>query len=123
MIYSNILETIGQTPTVKINRLGSELCCELYAKCEFLNPGGSFKDRVGYEMVRSAQARGAIKPGDTLIEPSSGNTGVGIALAGIVMGYNVIVTMPAKISYEKQIVLERLGVTVYRTRLLLTKEG
>lgn len=116
MIYPNILGVIGRTPTVKINRLSSDLCCELYAKCEFLNPGGSFKDRVGYYMVKHAQARREIKPGDTLIEPSSGNTGIGIALAGIVMGYKVIVTMPAKISYEKQMVLERLGVTVYRTR-------
>ncbi len=116
MIYSNILETIGHTPVVKINHLGVDLACELYAKCEFLNPGGSVKDRIGYEMVKNAARDGRIKPGDTLIEPTSGNTGIGIALAGAVLGYNVIITMPNKMSHEKQVVLERLGATIYRTR-------
>lgn len=115
MIYSNILETIGHTPVVKINHLGSELACELYAKCEFFNPGGSVKDRIGYEMVKNAARSGRIKPGDTLIEPTSGNTGIGIALAGAVLGYKVIITMPNKMSHEKQVVLERLGATIYRT--------
>ena len=116
MIYNNILETIGGTPVVKINRVGSELACELYAKCEFFNPGGSVKDRIGYRMVVNAEKAGRIKPGDTLIEPTSGNTGIGIALAGAVLGYKVIITMPAKMSQEKQVVLERLGATIYRTR-------
>ncbi len=116
MIYSNILETIGHTPVVKINRLGADLACELYAKCEFFNPGGSVKDRIGYEMFKNAARDGRIKPGDTLIEPTSGNTGIGIALAGAVMGYKVIITMPNKMSHEKQVVLERLGATIYRTR-------
>lgn len=115
MIYSNILETIGHTPVVKINHLGSELACELYVKCEFFNPGGSVKDRIGYEMVKNAARSGRIKPGDTLIEPTSGNTGIGIALAGAVLGYKVIITMPNKMSHEKQVVLERLGATIYRT--------
>lgn len=115
MIYPNILHTIGNTPVVKINRIGQELNCELYAKCEFFNPGGSVKDRIGYEMVKNAQRDGRIKPGDTLIEPTSGNTGIGIALAGAVLGYNVIITMPEKMSQEKQSVLERLGATIYRT--------
>lgn len=116
MIYSNILATIGHTPVVKINRLASELNCEVYAKCEFFNPGGSVKDRIGYEMVKQAERSGRIKPGDTLIEPTSGNTGIGIALAGAIMGYKVIITMPQKMSQEKQSVLERLGATIYRTR-------
>lgn len=115
MIYPNILATIGHTPVVKINRLGNELDCELYAKCEFLNPGGSVKDRIGFEMVKNAERDGRIKPGDTLIEPTSGNTGIGIALAGAVMGYKVVITMPNKMSQEKQSVLERLGATIYRT--------
>ncbi|HAU1575114.1 TPA: pyridoxal-phosphate dependent enzyme [Legionella pneumophila] len=115
MIYPNILATIGHTPVVKINRLGKELECELYAKCEFFNPGGSVKDRIGYEMVVKAEKEGRIKPGDTLIEPTSGNTGIGIALAGAVLGYKVIITMPEKMSQEKQSVLERLGATIYRT--------
>jgi cysteine synthase A len=115
MIYPNILATIGHTPVVKINRLGHELACDLYAKCEFFNPGGSVKDRIGYEMVKQAEQEGRIKPGDTLIEPTSGNTGIGIALAGAVLGYNVIITMPEKMSQEKQSVLERLGAKIYRT--------
>lgn len=115
MIYSNILETIGRTPVVKINNMGADLACEMYVKCELFNPGGSIKDRIGYEMVKNATLSGRIKPGDTLIEPTSGNTGIGIALAGAVLGYHVIITMPDKMSHEKQVVLERLGATIYRT--------
>lgn len=115
MIYSSILETVGHTPVVKINRIGSELACQLYAKCEFLNPGGSIKDRIGYRMVKAAADSGRIKPGDVLIEPTSGNTGIGIALAGAVMGFKVVITMPNKMSMEKQVILERLGATIYRT--------
>ncbi len=115
MLYSSILETIGHTPTVKINRVGSELACQLYGKCEFFNPGGSIKDRIGYRMVTSAIESGRIKHGDVLIEPTSGNTGIGLALAGAVLGFKVIITMPDKMSQEKQIILERLGATIYRT--------
>lgn len=115
MIIRNILQAIGNTPIVKINRIGSELPCELYGKCEFLNPGGSVKDRIGYSMVEVAEKSGRIKPGDTLIEPTSGNTGIGIALAGAVKGYKVIITMPEKMSQEKQVVLEALGATIVRT--------
>lgn len=115
MIYPNILATIGHTPVVKINHMGSDLNCGLYAKCEFFNPGGSVKDRIGYEMVVHAERDGHIKPGYTLIEPTSGNTGIGIALAGAVLGYKVIITMPEKMSQEKQSVLERLGAKIYRT--------
>ncbi|PHQ80441.1 MAG: cystathionine beta-lyase [Coxiella sp. (in: Bacteria)] len=115
MIYNNILETIGDTPIVQLQRIGADLDCELYAKCEFMNPGGSVKDRIGYNMVAHAQREGRIKPGDTLIEPTSGNTGIGMALAGAVMGYNVVITMPEKMSHEKQVVLEALGATIYRT--------
>lgn len=115
MILNNILEAIGQTPIVRLNRVGKELDCELYVKCEFFNPGGSVKDRIGYHMVLEAEKSGQIKPGDTLIEPTSGNTGIGIALAGAVRGYNVIITMPEKMSHEKQVVLEALGAKIYRT--------
>lgn len=116
MIYPNILATIGHTPVVKINKLGNDLACDLYAKCEFFNPGGSVKDRIGYEMIKQAELEGIIKPGDTLIEPTSGNTGIGIALAGAILGYKIIITMPNKMSMEKQVALERLGATIYRTR-------
>lgn len=115
MIIDNILEAIGKTPIIKLHRIGKDLPCELYVKCEFLNPGGSVKDRIGYYMVEQAEQAGRIKPGDTLIEPTSGNTGIGIALAGAVKGYNVIITMPEKMSHEKQVVLEALGAKIYRT--------
>lgn len=115
MILNNILEAIGCTPSVRLNKIGQDLDCELYGKCEFLNPGGSVKDRIGYNMVLHAQQDGTIQPGDTLIEPTSGNAGIGIALAAAVMGYNMIITMPEKMSHEKQVVLESLGATIYRT--------
>lgn len=115
MIHQNILKCIGNTPIVKLNKVASDLECQMYVKCEFLNPGGSVKDRIGYAMVESALASGKIKPGDTLIEPTSGNTGIGIALAAAVLGFKVIITMPDKMSHEKQVVLESLGAKIYRT--------
>ena len=115
MKFNNILETIGHTPLIRLHQVVSELACEVYAKCEFFNPGGSIKDRIAYQMVVDAEKKGIIKPGDTLIEPTSGNTGIGIALAGAVKGYQVIIVMPEKMSREKQVVLEALGATIYRT--------
>lgn len=115
MIHDTILKTIGNTPVVKINKIGNDLKCNLFAKCEFFNPGGSIKDRIGWKMVEDAENSGRIKPGDTLIEPTSGNTGQGIALAAAVKGYKCIITMPEKMSQEKQIVLESLGATIIRT--------
>lgn len=115
MKYASILDTIGHTPAVKINRIGAELKCQLYAKCEFMNPGGSIKDRIGLRMIQTALDSGRIKPGDVLIEPTSGNTGIGLALAAAILGLKLIVTMTNKISQEKQVILERLGVTIYRT--------
>lgn len=115
MLYNNILETIGKTPLVRLNRVTKDLKCNVYAKCEFFNPGGSVKDRIGYRMVLNAEKKGRIKKGDTLIEPTSGNTGIGIALAGAVLGYKVIITMPLKMSREKQVVLEALGAEIIRT--------
>lgn len=115
MLFQNILEAIGRTPLVKLNRVTDGLECEVYAKCEFLNPGGSIKDRIGYRMVVDAEKSGRIKRGDTLIEPTSGNTGIGIALAGAVLGYRVIITLPEKMSREKQVTLAALGAEIIRT--------
>ena len=115
MRLSSILEAIGNTPLVRLNRVAAHLKCELWAKCEFLNPGGSLKDRIGLSMVDAAEREGRIRPGDTLIEPTSGNTGIGIALAGVVRGYRVIITMPEKMSREKHVVLEALGAEIIRT--------
>jgi len=115
MIHDTILTTIGNTPVVKVNTIGNDLSCNLLAKCEFFNPGGSIKDRIGWNMVEDAEKSGRIKPGDTLIEPTSGNTGQGIALAAAVKGYKCIITMPEKMSREKQIALEALGAKIVRT--------
>ena len=115
MIHENILSTIGNTPVVKINKIAKNLDCNVFAKCEFFNPGGSVKDRIGWNMVREAELSGRIKPGDILIEPTSGNTGQGIALAAAVKGYKCIITMPEKMSKEKQIALEALGAEIIRT--------
>jgi len=115
MIHENILSTIGNTPVVKINKIAKNLDCNVFAKCEFFNPGGSVKDRIGWSMVKEAELSGKIKPGDTLIEPTSGNTGQGIALAAAIKGYKCIITMPEKMSKEKQIALEALGAKIIRT--------
>ena len=116
MIHENILSTIGNTPIIKLNKIAPELKCNLYVKCELFNPGGSVKDRIGFNMVVEAEKEGRIKPGDTLIEPTSGNTGIGLALAAAVMGYKMIITMPKKMSQEKEDVLKALGAKVIRTR-------
>jgi cysteine synthase len=115
MLLNNILDAVGNTPCVRLNRIGKELDCELYVKCEFLNPGGSVKDRIGYKMIKAAEKEGKIKPGDTLIEATSGNAGIGLAMAAVVLGYKIVITMPEKMSREKEVVLEALGATIYRT--------
>ena len=114
-IHDSILSTVGGTPIVRLARIGRHLEQELYGKCEFFNPGGSVKDRIGVRMLLDAEKQGRIKPGDTLIEPTSGNTGIGLALAAAVRGYRVIITMPEKMSREKQVVLEALGAEIIRT--------
>ncbi|NOT30122.1 MAG: cystathionine beta-synthase [Planctomycetes bacterium] len=114
-IQSSILESIGNTPLVRLRNIGKSTGCEYLAKCEYLNAGGSVKDRIGKRMVEEAEKKGRIKPGDTLIEPTSGNTGIGMALAAAVYGYRMIITMPEKMSREKQVVLEALGAEIIRT--------
>ena len=114
-IYDSILEAIGNTPMVRLRTVGRETGCEILVKCEYLNAGGSVKDRIGRRMIEKAEESGRIKPGDTLIEPTSGNTGIGMALAAAVKGYRMIITMPEKMSREKQVVLEALGAEIIRT--------
>ena len=113
--YSTILDAIGNTPLVQLQRVGKETGATFFAKCEFMNAGGSVKDRIGKRMVIEAEKSGRIKPGDTLIEPTSGNTGIGMALAAAVKGYRMVITMPEKMSREKQVVLEALGAEIIRT--------
>ena len=114
-IHDSILSMVGNTPLVRLSRIDRDLSCELLGKCEFLNPGGSVKDRIGVRMLLKAEKEGRIKPGDTLIEPTSGNTGIGLCLAAAVKGYRMIITMPQKMSREKQVVLEALGAEIIRT--------
>ncbi|KAJ3317640.1 hypothetical protein HDV06_001330 [Boothiomyces sp. JEL0866] len=116
-ILPNILEHIGGTPMVRINRIGKEegIECEIVAKCEFFNSGGSVKDRIGKRMVEYGEKDGILKPGATIIEPTSGNTGIGLALAAAVKGYRAIITLPEKMSQEKVDVLKALGAEIIRT--------
>jgi cystathionine beta-synthase len=114
-IHDNVLSCVGGTPVVRLSHVARDLDVEVLAKCEFLNPGGSVKDRIGVFMLEEAERRGEIRPGDTLIEATSGNTGIGLALAAAVKGYRLIITMPEKMSREKQVVLEALGAEIHRT--------
>lgn len=115
MIHDNILSCVGKTPIVRMQHVARDVPPEVLGKCEFLNPGGSVKDRIGVHMLEQAERRGEIRPGDTLIEATSGNTGIGLALAAAVKGYRLIITMPEKMSREKQVVLEALGAEIHRT--------
>ena len=115
MIYDSILKTIGNTPIVRLDKIGVDLDCKLFAKCEYLSPGGSLKDRIGLRMIEEAEKEGRIKPGDTLIEPSSGNTGIGLAMVAAIKGYKLIITMPEKMSMEKEVTLKALGAEIVRT--------
>ncbi|XP_063161361.1 cystathionine beta-synthase-like protein isoform X1 [Candoia aspera] len=116
-IMPDILQKIGDTPMVRINKIGKlfGLKCELLAKCEFFNAGGSVKDRISLRMVEDAERDGILNPGDTIIEPTSGNTGIGLALAAAVKGYRCIIVMPEKMSMEKVDVLRALGAEIVRT--------
>jgi len=115
MIYDNILQVVGNTPVVRLQRVGADLPVELFGKCEFLNPGGSVKDRIAVRMVEGLERTGRIDPDTTLIEPTSGNTGAGLAMSAAVKGYRLIITMPEKMSQEKQVVMESLGAEIIRT--------
>nr|XP_054362589.1 cystathionine beta-synthase isoform X3 [Mirounga angustirostris] len=116
-ILPDILKKIGDTPMVRINKIGKKfgLQCELLAKCEFFNAGGSVKDRISLRMIEDAERAGTLKPGDTIIEPTSGNTGIGLALAAAVKGYRCVIVMPEKMSTEKVDVLRALGAEIVRT--------
>ena len=113
----SILDHIGETPMVRLSRLCKKegLACEVLGKCEFFNSGGSVKDRIGKRMIEDAEKAGRIAPGATLIEPTSGNTGIGLALAAAIKGYTMIITLPEKMSQEKVDVLNALGATIIRT--------
>src|SRR5579883_2021710 len=112
MRYNNILEVIGRTPLVRLNRLTRGFKPEVYAKCDYLNPGGSVKDRIGIAMIEDAERRCLLKPGGTIIEGTSGNTGMGLALAAVIKGYKAIFTITDKQSKEKVDLLKAMGAEV-----------
>jgi len=112
MRYNNIVEAIGHTPLVRLNKIMRGFPGEFYAKCDYLNPGGSVKDRIGLAMIEDAERRGQLKPGGTIVEPTSGNTGMGLALAALIKGYKCIFTLADKQSHEKRDLLRALGAEV-----------
>jgi len=114
-VYDNILQAIGWTPLVRLGRIAHHIQAPLYAKLENLNPGGSVKDRVGLYIVEQAEARGELKPGGTIVEATSGNTGVGLAIAAALKGYKTIFVMPDKMSNEKILLLRAYGAKVVIT--------
>jgi len=111
-IASDILGVVGNTPLVQLGRIGKGLRPRLVAKLEMLNPGGSVKDRIGLAMIEDAETRGVLKPGGTIVEPTSGNTGVGLAIAAALRGYRLVCTMPDKQSQEKRDILRAYGAEV-----------
>lgn len=111
----NILSLIGRTPLVKIERLSSPGGAEIWAKLEGLNPGGSVKDRVAFFMIETAERQGKLRPGGSIIEPTSGNTGIGLAMVGTVKGYRVILTMSEKMSVERRHILQAYGAELILT--------
>jgi cystathionine beta-synthase len=113
--YDNILELIGNTPLVRLNEIAKGVKPTIYAKMESFNPGGSSKDRIAMYMLDEAEKKGLLKPGGTVVEPTSGNTGLGLAMVCLLRGYKAIFTMPDKMSMEKQRILEAYGATVVRT--------
>lgn len=137
MNYVNdIRELIGNTPIIKLNNVHPNKNVNIYAKLEYLNPGGSIKDRIGVSMIEGAERRGELKKGNTIIDATAGNTGIGIALAAINKGYKVIFVIPEKFSVEKQTLVKVLGAEVIntpsedgmvgafeKTKLLANKEG
>ncbi|PMD72065.1 cysteine synthase A [Companilactobacillus nuruki] len=114
-IAKNITELIGNTPIVKLNNVTPEDAGDVYVKLEFFNPGSSIKDRIALSMLEAAEQAGKIKPGDTLVEPTSGNTGIGLSLVAAAKGYHLIITMPETMSIERRKLMQGYG-----TELILT---
>ena len=114
-VYSNVLEMIGETPLLEVTRLDTGPC-SLFLKLEFMNPGGSIKDRIGVTMIEEAERRGDISPGDTIVEATAGNTGIGLALVASQKGYNLILVLPDKMSQEKIFNLRAMGAEIVLTR-------
>jgi cystathionine beta-synthase len=113
--YDSVLETIGWTPLIRLGRIGAGLRTPIYGKAEYANPGGSVKDRIGLAIIEDAERRGELRPGGTIVEGTSGNTGVGLAIAACIKGYRCVFTMPDKMSMEKVRLLKAYGAEVVVT--------
>ena len=122
-VVDSVLELIGQTPLVKLANLSPEGGATVWAKCEHLNPGGSVKDRICLSMIEAAEAAGKLKPGDTVVEPTSGNTGIGLAVVCANKGYKLILTMPASMSLERRQLLQAYGAEIVLTDSERVMEG
>lgn len=114
-IYNNIVETVGKTPLVKLNRISAGLPATIAVKCEFFNPLGSVKDRIGMAMIEDAEARGILKPDTLIVEPTSGNTGIALAFVAAAKGYKLVLTMPETMSVERRTLLAMLGAKLVLT--------
>ena len=123
MIYDNILQTIGNTPVVRLGKMVDEQSAEVYLKLEMFNPGGSVKDRIGHSMIEAAEKEGLVKPGDTIVEPTSGNTGIGLAITAATKGYKLILTMPESMSLERRKLLKAYGAEIILTKASLGMKG
>jgi len=121
--HSNSLELVGSTPLVKLNNIAPKSGANIYAKLECFNPGGSVKDRIAKAMVEDAEDRGILKPGSTIIEATSGNTGIGLAMVGAVKGYQVILVMSENMSNERRMILESFGAKTELSRAEFGMEG
>ncbi len=120
MVTDNVLDLIGNTPLI---HLKDDAGTQIYAKAEFLNPGGSIKDRVAKHMLEAAEKRGTLREGMTIVEPTSGNTGIGLALCGVRMGYHVIIVMPENMSEERKKIIRALGAELVLTPAHLSLDG
>lgn len=120
MYYENILDLIGNTPLLSLKGMTG---CNIFAKAEFLNPGGSIKDRIAKNMIEVAEQEGKLRPGMTIIEPTSGNTGIGIAFCGVRKGYRVIIVMPENMSEERKKIIKALGAELVLTPAERSLEG
>src|SRR5512136_2784370 len=114
-IYNNIVETVGRTPLVRLNKVTAGLPAAVLLKCEFFNPLGSVKDRIGMSMIRDTEQRGILKRDSVIIEATSGNTGIALAFVAAAKGYSLILTMPETMSVERRHLLEILGAEIVLT--------
>ncbi|MDQ4095313.1 MAG: pyridoxal-phosphate dependent enzyme, partial [Actinomycetota bacterium] len=122
-VHESLLELVGNTPLLRLRNLGRDLDCTLLGKLEMMNPGGSVKDRIALRMIEAAEQAGKLAPGGTIVEPTSGNTGAGLAIAAAVKGYRCIFTMPDKMSQEKVALLRAYGAEVVITPTAVPPES